>query len=234
MKTLSMRRVLPLAIALTFFHAPATSGQDVPLQMQSIDQYLMDETYEIALARSAAPDKVSGDASVLVLRRAGYVEAVAGTNGFVCLVERSWSSPIGIHRDFFNPRLRAPICYNAEAARSTLRDYLFRTEQALVGKSISEIQDALDGAIASGTIRAPIGLAMSYMLSGGQRLGTDVGRFMPHLMFYVPYATNDALGHTPGTDCYACMFEHAGGPFAAVIVAAQEFIDAPTLPGSSR
>src|SRR5689334_21642093 len=47
---------------------------------------------EIALARSAAPPSISTSAEVLVLGDRGYETAVTGTNGFVCLVERSWDA----------------------------------------------------------------------------------------------------------------------------------------------
>lgn len=238
-----MRRVMtrtsllmPVAALLAVGWVRSAGGQAPALQMQPVEAYLMDEAYEVALARSAAPAKVSGPAAVLVLRRDGYHEAHAGRNGFVCLVERSWSSPIGEHQDFFNPGLRAPICYNAEAARTILRDYLLRTELALAGGSISEIKDAVDQAIASGNVPAPVRVAMSFMMSGGQLLGTSTGRFVPHVMFYVPYATNESLGHTAGTECHACLFEHAGGPLAAIVVPVPELIDPPKpeggVPGS--
>jgi len=55
--------------------------------MAALDQYLMaDRDAEIALARSAAPDAISGDAKILVLGRHGYETAVEGKNGFVCVV----------------------------------------------------------------------------------------------------------------------------------------------------
>ena len=44
----------------------------------------MDRDAEIALARSAAPDAISHDASVIVLTRHGYETAVQGKNGWVC------------------------------------------------------------------------------------------------------------------------------------------------------
>ena len=62
--------------------------------MAPLDQYLIaDRNAEIALARSAAPDAISGDAKILILGRHGYETAVEGKNGFVCLVERGWMSP---------------------------------------------------------------------------------------------------------------------------------------------
>src|SRR6266404_2047828 len=51
--------------------------------MTPIEQYLMDRDAEIALARSAAPDAISHDASVIVLTRHGYETAGHGKNGWV-------------------------------------------------------------------------------------------------------------------------------------------------------
>ena len=80
-----------------------------------IDQYLMENRgSEIALARNAAPESISRDAEVMVLGRHAYETAVQGKNGFVCMVERSWTAPID-DPDFWNPKLPAPICFNAAA-----------------------------------------------------------------------------------------------------------------------
>jgi hypothetical protein len=87
--------------------------------MAPLEQYLMERDAEIALARSAAPDSISLDAEVMVLGQHGYETAVKGKNGFVCMVERSWASPLD-HPDFWNPRLLGPNCFNAVAARSYL------------------------------------------------------------------------------------------------------------------
>ena len=58
--------------------------------MAAIGQYLMDKNAEIQLARSAAPDSISRDATILILGRQGYKTAVEGKNGFVCIVDRGW------------------------------------------------------------------------------------------------------------------------------------------------
>ena len=215
------------AFLLILLLSAGASAQNWDATLDSIDPYLMDEAYEAALARSAAPEHVSKAARVLVLRKDGYHEVAAGTNGFTCLVERSWSSPIGPHRDYFNRELRAPICYNDEASQTILGDYLRRTELVLGGASIGGVRDAIERDIGTGKLRAPRGLAMSYMLSGEQKLGTEVGRFVPHLMVYVPYATAEQLGSPPPGCEHVCLFEHAGGPLAALILPAKEFNDVP-------
>src|SRR5579859_1201634 len=80
--------------------------------MAPLEQYLIqDRDAEIALARSAAPESIAHDAEVMVLGRHGYETAVQGKNGFVCIVERAWTSPID-DPEFWNPKGRAPICLN--------------------------------------------------------------------------------------------------------------------------
>ncbi len=91
--------------------------------MAPLDQYFMtDRNAEIALARSAAPAAISGDAEVLVLGRNGYETAVKGKNGFVCVVERAWMGPFEgeLAANFWNPKIRGPVCFNPPAARSIL------------------------------------------------------------------------------------------------------------------
>src|SRR5208282_3112337 len=90
--------------------------------MAPLDQYLMDRNAEIAMARSAAPEAISRDADVLVLGRQGYETAVKGKNGFVCAVERGWMGPINGEdaANFWNPKVRGPVCYNPPAVRSIL------------------------------------------------------------------------------------------------------------------
>src|SRR5215472_12975404 len=87
--------------------------------MAPLEEYLSDRDAEIALARSAAPAAISIDATVLVLTRRGYQTAVEGKNGFVCFVDRAWTSPFD-DAEFWNPKKRGPTCMNAPAVRSAL------------------------------------------------------------------------------------------------------------------
>ena len=113
-KTRSFALVVLLGAACL---AQAQQAETYP-KMAPLDQYLMAGDAEIALARSAAPESISHDAEVLVLGRHGYENAVKGKNGFVCLVERSWTAPID-DPNFWNPKLRGPICLNP-ASRTIL------------------------------------------------------------------------------------------------------------------
>ena len=108
-------------------------AQDHPAtypSMAPLNQYLMDRGAEIALARSAAPESISGQAEIQVLGPHGYELAVKGTNGFVCVVERGWMAPFD-NADFWNPKLRGPLCFNPAAARSVFPLTIKRTNLVL-------------------------------------------------------------------------------------------------------
>ncbi len=119
--------------------ARATEAAGTYAAMAPMNEYLMaDRDAEIALAKSAAPPALAKDASVVVLTKAGYVEAVEGKNGFTCIVERSWMSPTDSEQ-FWNPKMRGPICYNVAAVRSILPYTLERTKLVLGGMTKDEM-----------------------------------------------------------------------------------------------
>jgi hypothetical protein len=181
------------ALVVALCAAWQTYAQDTKApypSMAPLDQYLMaDRDAEIALARSAAPEAISRDADVLVLGRHGYETAVKGKNGFVCAVERAWMGPFdGDGADnFWNPKVRGPVCFNPPAARSVLPLTYKRTEMILAGKSKAQIIDALKAAYEKKELPPLEPGAMSYMMSKDQYL-TDNGdhHWVAHLMFYTP------------------------------------------------
>jgi hypothetical protein len=148
---------------------------------------------EIALARSAAPKSISGDAEVLTLGDHGYETAVKGKNGFVCLVERSWAASFD-DAEFWNPRLRSPICFNPAAVRTVLPAYLERTKWILAGVSRSAMMDRTRAAMAANTFTAPAPGAMGFMMSKQGYTGDAVGHWHPHLMFFLARADGAAWG----------------------------------------
>ena len=151
--------------------------------MAPLGQYLMPESAEIALARSAAPASISGDAEVMVLRRTGYAVVVKGKNGFVCIVERAWGKPTD-DSEFWNQKMRAPHCFNAQAARTFLPIYLMKTRLVLAGKSKTEILKATASALDRKEL-PPLGPgAMAYMMSKQQYLGDNDISWHPHVMFF--------------------------------------------------
>src|SRR5271166_6738597 len=112
--------------------------------MAPLEEYLMERNAEIALARSAAPDSIARDAEVLVLGRHGFETAAKGTNGFVCIVGRGWTS--AADPDFWNPKVRVPMCVNAAAARSYLLRLTKETEWGLAGRTQAEMNEAIAAA----------------------------------------------------------------------------------------
>jgi hypothetical protein len=166
--------------------------------MAPVEQYLMtDRSAEIALARSAAPEAISRHATILVLGPHGYETAVEGKNGFVCAVERGWMGPFNGEdaANFWNPKLRGPLCFNPPAARSVLPLTYKRTEMILAGKSKAQVIDALKAAYEKKELPPLEPGAMSYMMSKDQYL-TDGGdhRWIAHLMFYTPLMDGAAWG----------------------------------------
>jgi hypothetical protein len=155
-------------------------------KMAPLDQYLIpDRQAEIVLARSAAPAAISAQATVLVLARRGYEAVIQGSNGFTCLVERSWMSPFD-STDFWNPKMRGPICYNPPATRSILPFTVKTTELALEGLSKSQINERIRAIVTHKELPMPEAGAMSYMMSKDSYLNDEAGHWHPHLMFHVP------------------------------------------------
>src|SRR5229473_1963761 len=91
--------ILVLLISIGSLVPKAAAQSDKYPKMAPVDQYLMVRNAEILLARSAAPDSISSDATVLILGRQGYETAVRGKNGFVCMVERSWMELTALKRE---------------------------------------------------------------------------------------------------------------------------------------
>jgi hypothetical protein len=152
-------------------------------KMAPIDQYLMtDQSAEIALARSAVPESIARDAEVQVLGRHGFETAVKGKNGFVCIVGRGWTS--AADPDFWNPKVRVPMCVNAAAARSYLVRMTKETEWGLAGRTQAQMTESITAAIARKELPPMESGAMCYMLSKQGYGGDSAPHWPPHLMFF--------------------------------------------------
>ena len=172
--------------------------------MAPVDQYLMpDGNSEIALARSAAPASISDVAEVMVLGRKAYATAVKGSNGFLCLVERSWGAATD-DPEFWNPKVRSPICFNPAAARTFVPIFLTKTKLVLAGKSKTEIVQAIASALNKKELPALEPGAMCYMMSKQQYLNDRDMSWHPHLMFFVPGNAAKSWGaNLPGSPVIA-------------------------------
>lgn len=162
---------------------------------------------KVKLAESAAPPEVSGDATVYVLERTGYVKAREGSNGFACFVDRQtpWNSE--------------PTCFDAEGTKTTLPTRFFVEEQRANGKSEEQIKSALDDGYKSGRFKAPSRPGIVYMMSDSVYILIEnkLIHVPPHLMFYAPYATAKDIGSPPGAANMPHLIRE-GQPDAYIIV----------------
>ena len=182
-KSFALLVVLGTAYLGTANQAMAQDAATPYPNMAPIDQYLMtDQGAEIALARSAAPESISHDAEVQVLGRHGFETAVKGKNGFVCIVGRSWTS--AADADFWNPKVRVPMCVNAAAARSYLLRLTKETEWGLGGRTQAQMTESITAAVAKKELPPMESGAMCYMLSKQGYGGDSTPHWPPHLMFF--------------------------------------------------
>jgi hypothetical protein len=186
-----------LALALLCL-APAVgfSAKEIPL---------MPESLEMELALSAAPEHLRAGARVLLLKKEGYVEARAGTNGFTCLVGRS------------QPKAVAPQCYDAEGARTVVPVIVDEAAMRAKGESEESIRKAVDEGFRTGKYKAPERPGISYMISPVQELAGPDGQvraFVPHLMFYAPNLTDADVGGMRG----GAVFINSPAPHGMIIV----------------
>jgi len=189
--------IVCMAVGLTLTLTTRNRNEDRSTaypSMASIEQYLMpDRSAEIAMARSAAPEAISSEAKILVLGWRGYETAIEGKNGFVCVVERSWTLPFN-SVEFWNPKVRAPLCFNPVAARSILPLTIKRTEMVLGGLSKAQMIDSIKAGFENKELPAPEPGAMCYMMSRAGHLNDAVGHYLPHLMFYFPLTDKSSWG----------------------------------------
>jgi hypothetical protein len=170
-----------LALAASPLHA---QGNDVSKFL------IADRAAEVALARTAAPAHVSDSATVLVLERTGYVEAVRGTNGFTCVVIRPPFILDARDSTAWETRARAPHCFNPAATVSILEEMKLRSRLVMAGTPPEEIARQVTRALERRTIPAPGPTAMAYMQSKHQWLFAEDPDWHPHVMFYYPGGTD--------------------------------------------
>jgi hypothetical protein len=179
-------RFMTIALLVMLSMAYEAIAQDVATKytkMAPVDQYLMaDRDAEIALARTAAPGSISRDAEVLVLGRHGFETAVKGKNGFVCIVGRGWSS--AADPDFWNPKVRVPMCVNAAAARSYLLRITKITDLALAGRTAVQVNEVMAATIEKKELPKMEPGAMCYMMGKQGYGGDSTPHWPPHLMFF--------------------------------------------------
>ena len=174
--------------------------------------FLLNESREIALARSAAPSSISEAATILVLRAKGYEKVSEGSNGFVCLVLRSWGNPDFDPRYLNDPGIIVPECLDRHAAATILPLQLFRAELGLKGTPAEQSRELVSQGFASGRFQRVDSVAFSYMMSAAMSV-------QPHVMVYLPdHYTNETMGGLSYGDKLTFVEGGPDGPYVAAMI----------------
>lgn len=193
-----------LLVVLGIAHQAIAQNAGTPYpKMAPIEEYLMaDREAEIALARTAAPESIARNAEVQVLGRHGFETAVKGTNGFVCIVGRSWAA--AADEDYWNPKVRVPMCMNAAAARSYWLRIIKLTNLAMAGRSLAQVNETMAAAVARKEFPPMAAGAMCYMMGKEGYGGDVVPHWPPHLMFFYSDTEPSIWGaNLPGSPIFA-------------------------------
>jgi len=153
------------------------------------------------------PQEVSGKATVYSLERTGYVKVRDGSNGFTCFVVRTtpWSSE--------------PTCFDDQGTQTIVQVRFFIEQERVKGKKEDEIESEVREGYKSGRFKVPSKTGIVYMLSSQTYIpiGNEIAHARPHVMFYAPYATSDAIGSPPEAARYPRVI-NPGEPDAYILV----------------
>jgi hypothetical protein len=217
---------LVLVVALTALAVLPSSR--LAAQGNDVTAYLTtDRAAELALARTAAPKHVSDSATVLFLTPTGYEEVIRGTNGFTCVVVREFAMPYTDPAKW-NPRVRAPHCFNAAATSSVLHQMIEVSKWVVTGVSHAEVLDRTERAFRSRRFTMPPAGAMAYMMSERQYLADDHPHWMPHLMFYYE-RTSQPASRFGGAGMEAPVIDASQGepayPITTILIPVRQWSD---------
>jgi hypothetical protein len=220
MRGISIAHLLGVLLATFSVTASAQSVKDT--KYPPMREYMMELPAEVALAKSAAPESISGRAAIMVLKASGYETVDRGDSGFVCMVLRGWAaptySPAPLRELVYDAKLRAPICFDPVAARTVLPYQELRARLAMAGKGPDEIAAGVGSAYAKGELPKMETVAFAYMYSADMYLGPQVGHFHPHMMIYAPYYTNAMLGGNSRESMLPRTSDDEGTPFTVIVI----------------
>jgi hypothetical protein len=221
-----MRKIMAAPVLVLLSMQVATVRGQTP-QYPPLSEYMMPQDAEVALAKSAAPQNISDHATIRVLTTSGYQVVHQGDNGFVCMVMRGFTgaptfAPAQL-RMFINydPKTRAPICFDPNAVKTVLPYYDLRTKLGLEGKTPDQITEAVKAAYDHGKIPKRAGVSFAYMWSADQILGPS-GHWHPHMMVFAPNYENSMLGNNDPGSHLPAVGDDAGTPLAILVIPVDE------------
>ena len=211
---MNIRKYILLApsVLIGFVLTSIASASD--FEPPAVSEFLMAQDREIALARSAAPSRVSNDATIMVLKENGYATVIEGSNSFVCLVIRSWGNPTHDHEYMYEPKLIVPECLDENAVKTILPLQIFRAELGTRLTPPAEIEAAVTEGFRSGRFQRTQSVSFSYMLSAAMGMGDST---MPaHIMIYLPdNYDNSTVGGFPYSERFIIVEGGADQPYIA-------------------
>lgn len=218
-------RLISLALLVGAF-VPMVGAQQAPRTQAHkylpIEEYLMPQATEIALAKSAAPANIADHATIEVFTKSGFKVVSEGQNGFVCMVMRGFSAPTYTPVQFrdlvYDSSVRAPVCFDPTAAREVMPYYKLRTKLAMEGKNPDEIAEGVQAAYAKGELPRRDQVSFAYMWSADQNLASGIGHWHPHMMIFAPYYDNSMVGGNQFGSPLPQLSDDAGTPFSVVVI----------------
>lgn len=144
---------------------------------------------EAALALSAAPGYMRGEAGVLVLGKQGYEEIRPSRNGYRCIVERNHETSL------------IPQCFDAASRDANLAVIVDEGRLLRNGMSFEELAEHRRSALESGKYPSASAAGVVYMISDFNYIyAAGSGRMLkvaPHVMYHAPGLSNDDIGADP-------------------------------------
>jgi hypothetical protein len=128
---------------------------------------------------------------------------------------------------FWNYKLRGPLCFNPASARTVLPLTYKRTKLVLAGLSKAQIIAGIKETFDKKEVPPLEVGAMSYMMSRYSYLGDGVGHGPAHLMFYAPKSDGTPFGEDlPNSPVFLNrQFNDSPEPFNTYIVAVSNWSD---------
>jgi hypothetical protein len=118
----------------------------------------------------------------------------------------------------YDAKVRAPICFNPEAARTVLPYYELRSKLGMQGKTPDQIAEAVQAAYAKGELPKRDSVSFAYMWSADQNLASGIGQLHPHMMVFASYYDNSMLGNNEFGSPLPQLTDDARTPFAVVVI----------------
>ena len=129
---------------------------------------------------------------------------------------------------FWNQKMRAPHCFNPQAARTFLQIYLMKTKLVLAGKSKTEIFKTTTSALDRKELPPLEPGAMAYMMSKQQYLGDNDMSWRPHVMFYAASDNAFSTMSAPGSERSTAITAEASSTIPVMLMLSAPVLIHPT------